>query len=187
MPWTSESEVLCSTCRTPFLEKVDPESSHPRLFVPYSPAPSVSHLLTNLLMGSGIFGSEEQNLDAILHHIMMHDPNRYGPPPASTESVANLPEVTVDKELIERYGSRTAAVDECGDRFGEDRVVLNCCVCRDEFEVGAQGLMMPCEHIFHPNCLTPWLKQHNSCPTCRFELPTDDSDYEHMKRRRTTS
>lgn len=186
VPLPSEAEVLCSVCRNPFLEKVDPDIPHPRLFVPYTPPPSVSRLLTSLLTGGGL-GPEEPSLDAILHHIMMNDSNRYGPPPASTVSLANLPEVTVDQELIARFGSRTAAVDECGDRFGEDRVVLNCCVCRDEFELGAQGLMMPCEHIFHPQCITPWLKQHNSCPTCRYELPTDDSDYEHMKRRRGNS
>ena len=44
---------------------------------------------------------------------------------------------------------------------------------------------MPCHdhHIYHPACLKPWLKQHNSCPCCRFELPTDDPHYESKKER----
>ena len=28
-------------------------------------------------------------------------------------------------------------------------------------------------HIFHPDCLTPWLQQNGSCPVCRFSLVSD--------------
>ncbi|CDW86796.1 ring finger protein [Stylonychia lemnae] len=42
-------------------------------------------------------------------------------------------------------------------------------------------LEMPCTHMFHDECLIPWLEKHNSCPTCRFELPTEDNDYEQRK------
>ncbi|KAJ3055923.1 hypothetical protein HK097_008732 [Rhizophlyctis rosea] len=36
---------------------------------------------------------------------------------------------------------------------------------------------MPCRHIFHRDCIEPWLGQSNTCPTCRFELETDNEDY----------
>ena len=33
-------------------------------------------------------------------------------------------------------------------------------------------IRMPCSHDFHANCITKWLKTTNSCPLCRFKLPT---------------
>lgn len=58
--------------------------------------------------------------------------------------------------------------------------------CREDLQVGEQVVVMPCHdnHVFHPEeCLKPWLRQHNSCPCCRFELPTDDAHYESRKER----
>ena len=36
---------------------------------------------------------------------------------------------------------------------------------------------MPCGHLFHQLCLFTWLAESNKCPLCRYELDTDNSDY----------
>ncbi|MED6179807.1 hypothetical protein PIB30_004452 [Stylosanthes scabra] len=102
-------------------------------------------------------------LEQLIQQLAENDPNRYGTPPASKTAVENLPTVTVDDELLNSEHNE-------------------CAVCQDEFEKGSQVRQMPCKHVYHDDCLLPWLQLHNSCPVCRYELPTDDPDYENRNR-----
>ncbi|KAK9230634.1 hypothetical protein WN944_023606 [Citrus x changshan-huyou] len=36
----------------------------------------------------------------------------------------------------------------------------------------AIAIVMPCSHQFHANCISNWLKSTNSCPLCRFQMPS---------------
>lgn len=76
-----------------------------------------------------------------------------GAPPASQSAVANL---------------KTGPFQEAD---------YLCVVCQDNIEVDSTATSMPCSHSFHPDCLKPWLEAHNSCPVCRYQLETDDQDF----------
>ncbi|UIZ26989.1 hypothetical protein KXD40_001802 [Peronospora effusa] len=104
------------------------------------------------------------NMANVINQLMQNDQNRHGAPPAAKEIVEQLPKVKITQNEVD--GS------------------AECTVCKDFFAVDDEVHRLPCEHSFHPDCILPWLKQHNSCPLCRFELPTDDPDYE---RRRAAS
>ncbi|KAJ6837817.1 putative E3 ubiquitin-protein ligase RING1-like [Iris pallida] len=102
-------------------------------------------------------------LEQLIQQLAENDPNRCGPPPASKSAVEALPDVKITSSMI----------------------LLNdgaqCAVCKDEFEVGDQAKQMPCKHLYHSDCILPWLEMHNSCPVCRYELPTDDHNYENRR------
>lgn len=100
-----------------------------------------------------------QGLEQLIQQLTENDPNRYGTPPASKQAVEALMDVTVDEKLMSSD-------------------LAQCAVCQDDYEIGMVVKEMPCKHVFHSDCLLPWLELHNSCPVCRFELPTDDPDYE---------
>merc|ERR1719510_1693945 len=89
-----------------------------------------------------------------------------GPPPASKKVVEAL-------KVLE-YSDETKDISHD---------YATCAVCKDDFEKGDKILLFPCpnKHIYHKDCITPWLKLHNSCPVCRHELKTDDEWYERMK------
>lgn len=88
-----------------------------------------------------------------------------GRPPAAKSVVQNLLRVVLTQEDVEKND-------------------VICAVCKDEMNAGEQANQLPCSHRYHGDCIVPWLRIRNTCPVCRYELLTDDADYERSKRQR---
>ncbi|KAF0697307.1 Aste57867_12001 [Aphanomyces stellatus] len=52
----------------------------------------------------------------------------------------------------------------------------DCPICLCEYDPSDVVVNLPCHHTFHSTCALPWLEQHNVCPTCRYVLPSDESE-----------
>ena len=115
------------------------------------------------------FADRDARFDEFLHHLFVTSQAR-GTPPAAKSAVSALRRFTVEEADVQQ-------------RANED---FGCTVCQEQFAAGDSAIEMPCHHVFHVDCLMPWLERHNSCPTCRLELPTDDPDYEEYKHARRT-
>ncbi|CAN6331122.1 unnamed protein product [Urochloa humidicola] len=105
--------------------------------------------MSDFLMGSGF----ERLLDQLAQIEAGGLGRARDNPPASKAAVESMPVVAVD-------AARVAAESHCA-------------VCKEPFELGAEAREMPCSHIYHPDCILPWLALRNSCPVCRHEMPTD--------------
>lgn len=49
-----------------------------------------------------------------------------------------------------------------------------CAICKEEMRLGRDVCELPCRHLFHWICILPWLTKTNTCPCCRYRLPSDD-------------
>jgi len=114
----------------------------------------------NLPSQMGDYASDAQTQN-ILNQLFMQHQNQ-GPPPASEDAVTRLPRIKISSEQI-------------------DLKMDPCSVCQCEFEVDEEAVKLPCDHNFHSECILPWFKMNNSCPVCRYELPTDNKEYESKK------
>ncbi|GFZ18068.1 RING/U-box superfamily protein [Actinidia rufa] len=88
-------------------------------------------------------------LEELIEQLTVND--RQGPPPAPRSSIEAMPTIKITQRHLNTNS--------------------HCPVCQDKFELGSEARQMPCNHIYHSDCIVPWLVQHNSCPVCRLELP----------------
>ncbi|CAN6481297.1 unnamed protein product [Victoria cruziana] len=116
--------------------------------------------------GGRYLGNPEDYVDAAGYEVVLQNlaendgGTRKGAPPASRSAVLGLPTVLLGKD-------------------GENQL---CAICKEGASAGEKGRALPCRHVYHEECILPWLNSRNSCPVCRYELPTDDAEYEEQKK-----
>lgn len=122
----------------------------------------------NAMEVDGYYGSPGDYMDAAGYEALlqnladMDNGGRRGAPPASRAAIEALPTVTI-KSVVQE---------------------LECSICKDSVTIGEPATELPCGHRYHGDCIVPWLGSRNSCPICRFELPTDDPEYEEERKKR---
>ncbi|KMT17494.1 hypothetical protein BVRB_2g037760 [Beta vulgaris subsp. vulgaris] len=46
-----------------------------------------------------------------------------------------------------------------------------CSICKEDFVIDEKITKLGCNHFYHSDCITPWLRINNTCPVCRYQLP----------------
>eukprot|EP01062_Namystynia_karyoxenos_P036559 TRINITY_DN26639_c0_g1_i1.p1 TRINITY_DN26639_c0_g1~~TRINITY_DN26639_c0_g1_i1.p1 ORF type:complete len:515 (+),score=139.16 TRINITY_DN26639_c0_g1_i1:88-1545(+) len=52
---------------------------------------------------------------------------------------------------------------------------LECAICH--YPSFSDMVVTTCDHVFHEHCVSPWLRDHGSCPMCRAALPSGPSAF----------
>ncbi|EIW68167.1 hypothetical protein TREMEDRAFT_63337 [Tremella mesenterica DSM 1558] len=110
------------------------------------------------MVNMGDYVATEQGFHDVLEQLMQAA-GPQGPLPATDAVIEGLPRYKLDEKALE-----TSQFKDCP-------------VCKDDFAVGDEVMRIPCKHIFHPDCLQPWLKVNGSCPVCRFSLVPDEVNH----------
>ncbi|KAK7402201.1 hypothetical protein VNO78_14269 [Psophocarpus tetragonolobus] len=116
------------------------------------PLPST---MSEFLLGSGF--------DRLLEQVSQIEINGFGRaenPPASKAAIESMPTVEITESEV------------------ATETHTHCAVCKEPFELGALAREMPCKHLYHSDCILPWLSMRNSCPVCRHQLPPEQTSLE---------
>jgi len=102
-------------------------------------------------------------MDNLAAGVVDEQPSR---PPTSDAFLEALPSIKVTSRDVDSQES------------------AGCVICMEKFNVGETATRIPCGHLFHTSCIKEWLGRSNQCPTCRYELPTDNATYEAQRQAR---
>ncbi|XP_065186489.1 E3 ubiquitin-protein ligase RNF149-like [Sycon ciliatum] len=68
------------------------------------------------------------------------------------ERIDELPERTLDESIM------------------DDEEYATCVVCIDNLESGDTIRTLPCNHVFHKDCIDRWLIARQTCPLCKYNI-----------------
>ncbi|GAB5591852.1 hypothetical protein Unana1_06752 [Umbelopsis nana] len=95
------------------------------------------------------------------------NPRRHDPPGGEVIRIGGLKDITLSKDSLELLPVHTYIniVEEKADTKEYD----TCAICIEHFVARESEVRkLPCGHIFHIECVDPWLTERNGyCPNCK--------------------
>lgn len=68
------------------------------------------------------------------------------------------------------YRNKNAAKPVKEKEKQKDEDGKNCAICLEDFEPNEEVMLTQCNHMFHEDCIVPWLTSKGQCPVCRFVI-----------------
>lgn len=105
-----------------------------------------------LLGNPGDYVWGRDGLDSIVSQLL-NQIDGAGPPPLTKEKIQEIPMALISQDHLD--------------------MKLQCSVCWEDFTIDENVMKLACDHMYHKDCITPWLELHGTCPICRKYLADD--------------
>ncbi|CAK7223712.1 hypothetical protein SCUCBS95973_005272 [Sporothrix curviconia] len=97
--------------------------------------------------------------------------------PKSTGVLERSSSARASGESSTGIGAAKATATNDSSANEEDGNHLGCSICTEDFAVGEDVRVLPCDHKYHPHCVDPWLiNVSGTCPLCRLDLRPNDGE-----------
>ena len=93
------------------------------------------------MFGPGMSGLSEEQYQQLLNQLF-NAHRTQGPPPTSEAFLNSIPKVKIEQSHVDNK--------------------VECSICKDEFARDDTVASLPCGHLYHEECVVPWLKEHNT-------------------------
>ena len=92
----------------------------------------------------------------------------------------SIPEIESSIDALENLNTMDTVVDIVEKDAFENIVekdafedsIEKCIICLEEWENGDLAYQLPCFHVYHSDCIDRWLEDNQSCPMCRYSMPS---------------
>ena len=125
---------------------------------PPHPLAAIAAMLNpaNARHGDAVFTQEA--LDRVISNLMEQHSSSSAPGPASEAAISALPKISIAKDHLDANGK------------------AECSICMDSLNIGDEVTELPCNHWFHGDCVSAWLREHDTCPQCRRGITPQNGD-----------
>lgn len=94
--------------------------------------------------------------------------------PFNQEHPPPLPKIRGTRPASKRVVDDLPVVVITSEELSKGKIVCAVCTGKIVCAVEEKVTRLPCWHYYHGECIVPWLGVKNTCPVCRFQLPTDE-------------
>ena len=98
----------------------------------------------------------------------------------------NIPSTNLSNTSVQDLIRGTSTFVATNEFIDDSNTNTICSICHSQYEEGdILRSINSCNHVFHLSCIEEWLHNHTTCPVCRRDITTEDTNTEENSEQQT--